>query len=100
MKSLLISMNQDTVIGMRLAGITGEVITDKEKILDRIYKAINDPEIGIVMISKDVLGKAQEEIMELKLKSEETLIVQIPDLGDTMEDSITRYVRESIGIKF
>jgi V/A-type H+-transporting ATPase subunit F len=93
-------MNQDTVIGMRLAGIAGEVITDKEKILDRIYKAINDPEIGIVMISKDVLGKAEEEIMELKLKSEETLIVQIPDLGDTMEDYITKYVRESIGIKF
>ncbi|MGB3365876.1 MAG: V-type ATP synthase subunit F [Acidaminobacteraceae bacterium] len=100
MKSLLISMDQDTVIGMRLAGITGEVISDKEKILDRINKAINDTDIGIILISKEVLAKAEKEIMDLKLKSEETLIIQIPDLGDTMEDYISRYVRESIGIKF
>ncbi len=52
------------------------------------------------MLSKDVLKVAEEEIMELKLKSKDTLIVQIPDLGDVMEDRITNYVRESIGVKF
>jgi len=100
MKSLLLSMDQDSIIGMRLAGIKGEVIKDKNLILDRIYEAIDDPEIGIVMLSKDVLKVAEEEIMELKLKSKDTLIVQIPDLGDVMEDRITNYVRESIGVKF
>lgn len=100
MKSLLISTNQDTVIGMRLAGIMGEVITSKEKILKRVNEAILDPEIGIVMVSTDVFAQAETELMELKLESDETLIIQIPNLGDTMEDYITQYVRESIGVKF
>lgn len=100
MKSLVISMDIDTVIGMRLAGIHGEIMTEKEKVLDRIYDAIDDPEIGIVMLSKDVMMLAEEEIMDLKLKTKETLIIQIPKLGESMGDQITRYVRESIGVKF
>ena len=47
------------------------------------------------------MNLAREEIMEKKLLSVETLIIEIPSMGEKLEENyITRYIRESIGIKF
>lgn len=100
MKSIVFSKDIDTLIGMRLAGIQGEIVKDKEDVLRRLHACVEDPEIGIVMLSKEVMMLAEKDIMELKLETDETLIVQIPELGKAMEDRITKYVRESIGVKF
>lgn len=100
MKSFLISSDQETLIGMRLAGVQGVVMTKKEDILKLMEEKIKDNETGIVIITKAIMKMAEKEIMELKLKSKYTLIVEVPGVGNTYEeDYITRHIRESIGIK-
>lgn len=100
MKSYLICDNEDTLIGMKLAGMSGECLSDRGEILKRIDKLLLDPEIGIILITEAIKKMAPEEIMASKLKSKRTLIVEIPSVGTTYEqDFITRYIRESIGIK-
>ena len=49
MKMYLISDNIDTQIGMRLVGIDGCVAHDSETITAEIKKAVNDPELGILI---------------------------------------------------
>ena len=52
MKMYLISDNIDTQIGMRLVGIDGCVAHDSETITAEIKKAVNDPELGILILRK------------------------------------------------
>lgn len=100
MRSYLISDNQDTLIGMRLAGIGGVIATTKEEILEVLKIKINDKEIGIVIITEKILSMAEHEIMKLKLERDYPLIIAIPDRNEEKrEDYIAKYIRESIGIK-
>ncbi len=101
MRSFLISDNSETLVGMRLAGVGGILLDDRESIVSKIDELIADPEVGIIMVTGGVMKKAEEEIMERKMRESRTLIVQIPGTHDeTDEDRISRYIRESIGLKF
>lgn len=101
MKSFLISDNRDTFVAMRLAGISGVIVHEREEILEALNKALSDKNIGIIILTELILEKIHNEVMELKLKRKYPLIVEIPDRhGQRREDNyITRYINESVGIK-
>lgn len=101
MKSFLISDNRDTYVGLKLAGIRGVIVHDKDEILQELEKTLKDKDIGIIIITELILEKIKDKIMELKSKLEYPLIVVIPDRhGFNHEgDFITRYIQESIGLK-
>lgn len=101
MKSFLISDNKETLIGMRLTGISGVILSSPREIIKKIDDLIADQEVGIIMITGGIMKLAEEEIMQRKLVESETLIIQIPGTTDqTGEDRMARYIRESIGLKF
>lgn len=101
MRFYLISDNIDTLVGMRLAGIEGDVVHEPEEVEASLSRAISDKEIGILLITERLAALCPDMIDDLKLNQRLPLIVEIPDrhgAGRT-KDSITRYVREAIGIK-
>lgn len=101
MKSFLISDNRDTWVGMRLAGINGIIVHEKDELMGAIQTAIKDEEVGLIIMTEKVVDLAKEEIMEIKLKVARPLIIEIPDRHGTMrsENAITNYIRESVGIR-
>ncbi|SHJ64903.1 V-type ATP synthase subunit F [Paramaledivibacter caminithermalis] len=100
MKSYLISDNQETLIGMRLAGIEGVIAHTKEEILEEFKKLLEHRDIGIVIITEKILSMAEEEIMKVKLERDYPLITVIPNRDpQKREDYISKYIKESIGIK-
>ncbi|SHH78953.1 V-type ATP synthase subunit F [Sporanaerobacter acetigenes] len=100
MKSFLISDSKDTLVGMRLAGIAGVVAKEREDILRELQKVTANKEIGIILLTENVLNEVKEEVFKIKLKESIPLIVTIPDRhGIREKDFITKYIRESIGIK-
>lgn len=100
MKSYLISDNLDTLQGMRMAGIIGEILEDRELIIRKIDSLIENPDIGIIILTHKIKHLVEDEVMARKLKSKNTLIVEIPGPKESVEsDFITKYIRESIGIK-
>jgi V/A-type H+-transporting ATPase subunit F len=101
MRYFLISDNHDTLVGMRLAGIEGVIVHDQESVRNAINHALADPTIGILLISEKCASLTPDLIRELKLSVKTPLLVEIPDRHGTgrTPDSITRYIRESIGIK-
>ncbi len=101
MKSFLISDNRDTWVGMRLAGIQGVIVHDKNEVLESMKIAMVDPEIGIIILTEKIVDVARDEIMEYKLKNKKPLIIEIPDRHGTHRgtDVITNYIRESIGVR-
>ena len=48
----LISDNIDTYTGMRLAGVEGVVVHEREELKDALEKAIANKEIGILLLTE------------------------------------------------
>ncbi|HHW67988.1 MAG: V/A-type H+/Na+-transporting ATPase subunit [Epulopiscium sp.] len=100
MKSFVISDNHDTWVGMRLAGISGVVVHEKDEILKEIDKVLQDKEIGILIVTELIMEIAKEKLMELKMKPNYPLVIEIPDRHGfrNNDNRIMSYIKESIGI--
>ena len=79
MKSFLISHNKDTIIGLRLAGIEGILAETKEEVEFYFSKAVEDPNIGIIIITEKIFEEMKEKVLELKRSGNSQLIATIPD---------------------
>lgn len=102
MKFYLISDNIDTRAGMRLAGIEGTVVHTKPEVEAAIGEALQSKDLGIILITEKLARLIPEQMNALKLAKDLPLVVEIPDRHGTnrIKNSITRYVNESLGIKF
>lgn len=101
MRFYLISDNIDTYVGMRLAGIEGVVVHEKNEVRDALAGAMENKDIGIILITEKLVALTPDLVYDLKLNRKRPLIVEIPDRHGSgrAKDSITRYVREAIGVK-
>jgi len=97
----LISDNHDTALGMRLAGISGVVAHHADEVREALERYIEDDTVGVILITELLVPLCPELINDLKLNRRRPLIVEIPDrhAAGRVSDSITRYVREAIGVK-
>ena len=101
MKMFLISDNIDTQTGMRLAGVDGVVVHDREALHQALETALADKDLGILLLTEK-LGKEFPRIIdEVRLHTKMPLLVEIPDRHGTgrKADFITSYVNEAIGLK-
>ncbi len=101
MKIYLISDNVDTLTGMRLAGIEGVVVHEKEELSQALETAFSDPAIGILLLTEKFGRDYPELVGEVKSTHTMPLIIEIPDRHGTgrKSDFITSYINESIGLK-
>ena len=101
MKFYLISDNIDTQVGMRLAGIDGIVIHEADEVRKALKEAMEMEDVAVVLITERLLSLCPEMVYDLKLNRKRPLIVEITDRhgNGRTKDSITRYVREAIGVK-
>ena len=101
MKMYLISDNRDTWTGMRLAGVEGVVVHERQELKEALDMAVQDKEIGIVLLTEKFGREVPDLIDEVKLNRRLPLLIEIPDRHGTgrKENFITDYVSEAIGLK-
>lgn len=101
MKFYLLSDNVDTLTGMRLVGIEGEIIHERTVLLNRLEELMKDKTIGIILLTTKLIELCPDIIFDIKLKQREPLLVEIPDrhgqskIGETIDS----YVSKAIGTK-
>ena len=101
MKMFLISDNVDTQTGMRLTGVEGVVVHQRDELYQALQKALADKEIGIILLTEK-LGREFPDILEdVRLNHRIPLLIEIPYRHGTgrKPDFITSFVNESIGLK-
>lgn len=86
-------------MGLRLSGIDGTVVDDfdsYQKVMDQI---LNDPHVGIILLTTKVFDMDRAHLMDLKLNLEEKLIVEISDRHGSFEvqDMIKKTLEQIIG---
>ena len=101
MQFYVISDNHDTLAGLRLAGIDGVVAHTVAEVKSALDTCRVDESIGIVLITERLVALCPDMIYDLKLSARRPLIVEIPDrhAAGRTKDSISRYVRDAIGVK-
>lgn len=101
MQMYLISDNVDTYTGMRLAGVEGVVVHQRDELKAALESAISNKEIGIILLTEKFGREFPELVDEVKLHHKTPLIIEIPDRHGTgrKPDFITSYVNEAIGLK-
>lgn len=101
MKFFVLSDNIDTQMGMRLAGIEGKVIHERDEVLQELETAMHDEDIAVIFMTTKLIQTCPEIISEIKLKQPKPLIVEIPDRHGSAKigETIDRYVGEAVGVK-
>ncbi|WP_286905324.1 V-type ATP synthase subunit F [Clostridium sp. UBA1652] len=101
MRSFLISDNRDTLIGMKMAGIDGVIIKERQEVIEKIEELKKTDDIGIIIITEKISLMVNDYVYKLKLSKDKPLIIEIPDRhgSNKGQDSILRYIKESIGLK-
>lgn len=101
MRYYLICDNTDTLTGHRMAGIEGVIAADKSETEAYLRRAIDDETIGVLLITEKLAELCPAIVDDLRLNSHRPLLVVIPNREGTgrTPDSITRYIREAIGVK-
>ena len=101
MRFFLLSDNIDTQMGMRLAGIEGVVVHERQEVLEELGKAMHMEDVAIILMTTKLIQTCPDVISELKLKLKKPLIVEIPDRHGSAKigETIDRYVSEAIGVK-
>lgn len=101
MKMFLIAEHTDTFTGMRLAGIDGIIVHDKASFKEAFENALEDRDLGILLITDNLSNENSDLIIEKKLNLRTPLILSIPDRGSgaAVTDAISAYIGEAIGVK-
>lgn len=101
MKMFLISDNIDTYTGMRLAGVEGVVVHEREELRRSLEEAVGNKEYGIILLTEKFGKEFPDIIDDIRLNHRLPLLIEIPDRHGTgrAPDFITSYVNEAIGLK-
>ncbi|MBR6761165.1 MAG: V-type ATP synthase subunit F [Oscillospiraceae bacterium] len=100
MRCHLISDNTDTLMGMRLAGVSGEIAHNRDETLAALRSALRNQEIAAIFLTQKLSELCEAEVRQIKQTIPVPLLVVIPDRhgGQGLTASMTRYLEETVGI--
>ena len=78
MKMYLISDNVDTYTGMRLAGVDGVVVHERDELKKALEKVLSDPTVGIVLLTEKFGQEFPDIIDTFRLERKMPLLIEIP----------------------
>jgi V/A-type H+-transporting ATPase subunit F len=101
MRYFVITDSTDTQVGLRLAGIEGVVVRGEAETRAALEEALRDKDLGVLLVTEHLAHLCADLLDPLKRTLRTPLIIEIPDRHSTgrSSDSITRYIREAIGVK-
>jgi len=101
MRFYVLSEFSDVCLGMRMAGMEGEVIRDAQGFEEALDRLGNDPDIAVIIINESMVRFAPERVTQWKLKRQRPLLVEIPDRqgGSMVSQNIANYIAATIGIR-
>lgn len=91
------------VLGFSLVGVSGHAVTTAEEANRALDAALVMPELGIILVTEDVAALIEARMDELKRRSSEPLVVEIPAPainGERIQrPSLGEIVFRAIGVK-
>jgi V/A-type H+-transporting ATPase subunit F len=91
--------DEDTVLGLSLAGIEGQAVHSVEEARASLDQALEGPDIDIVLITEDWAAEMRDRVNELIMTMDEPLVAEIPGSEPGPQGpSLQALVEEAVGI--
>ena len=98
MRLYLVCDDDDTEVGLRLAGVEGVRVRSAEEAREQILARSADDDIGVILINRSLMKQLGEFPTEFRAKHTLPVLTEIPDTsGLPAGGSVARYVREAVG---
>ena len=93
--------DEDTVLGFGMVGVDGVIVRTADEAKSAINKAIDDKNIGIIIITERVANFIRETVDRYVFTLNFPLIVEVPDRTGPLKGrkNIRDAVNSAIGIK-
>ena len=93
--------DEDTVLGFRYAGVTGDAVEDAESAARALEGVLRRPDISILILTDAVADLIRDEVNDVRFRRTKPLVAEIPGPSgpaDSRQDLLT-LIREAVGIK-
>lgn len=75
MKAKIITDNNSLLLGFRLGGITGELITDKDLLADSFLQVTKEKDLALIIFTKSTYDPIKETVENFRVHNTTPLIV-------------------------
>ena len=101
MRYVLISDDEESLRGLRLAGIAGIRVADSQGAMEALALCAADPEIALVLITEKLKASCLKELYAFMLEHSAPIIVGIPGSDDAafQKTDMQDYIRNAVGLK-
>lgn len=96
MKDIVVIGGKKFVLGFQIAGISKAFQLSKEQPDRTVRELMNNPEIGLIIISEKSLEKVSEQLREDMLQSIQPVFMVVSDKGSN--DDLRKLIKKSIGV--
>lgn len=99
--NVLVIGHPEAVLGFALVGVRGLNAQTAKETNDALDAALDNPEVGIILVTQDVAAMVPSRMEQLKLRSTVPLVVEVPGPQGMPDDypSLNELIRRAIGIK-
>ncbi|HDS08877.1 MAG TPA: hypothetical protein ENN73_01505 [Firmicutes bacterium] len=101
MKVEVITNSKKVFFGFQTSGVKGRFVKDRNESETEWARAVNDREIGLILIDVFVYDQLKEKVREHEQKLKFPLVLVIPsdEHEPMLGDNLTKIIKEAIGIK-
>lgn len=92
--------DRDTVLGLRLAGVAGCTVTDRESASAALRDALARENAGVVLLTEPVAAHLRDEVEAHRFGGGWPILLEIPDASgpSPSRPSVAEIVRKATGI--
>lgn len=93
--------DEDTVRGLRLAGVAGEAVANAQEAAAALSRALTQPDCGVLMVTEQVAASIRPQVEALRLEREQPVLVEIPGPAGPLPGhrSLRALVQEAVGFR-
>ncbi len=93
--------DQDTVLGYRFAGISGDAVEDAAHARDAFEAAVKSKRFKILVLTRPVEAMLHQQVLDHRLNSEPPFVVVVDDIWSTRTESkdLEELIYEAVGIR-
>jgi vacuolar-type H+-ATPase subunit F/Vma7 len=99
-RGLVLSDSQETLVGFRLAGLSGRLV-DRENVDAVLDEALQEEDLALIAFTEEAASWVSPRLRELRLDGGLPLVVEVPGPGGVRRGQgfMERFLQDALGVK-
>ena len=93
--------DEDTVLGLRYAGVQGAVVDDAQKAREVFNRVCTSKRYNLVLLTEALAETIREDVNRIRFEVQEPLVVEIPgpEGPSPRRPDLLKLIQEAVGIR-